>query len=49
MNIPDHIFESLETIFWVELKILNSLTWNPGSGIFFTMDPRWGFENLDQG
>jgi hypothetical protein len=41
INIPDHISESLKTIFWVE-KYLNSLMWiqirdpesfDPGSGI----------------
>jgi hypothetical protein len=31
MNNPDHIFESLETIFWV--KILKFFDVDPGSGI----------------
>jgi hypothetical protein len=35
MNIPDHISESLETIFRVKIfKFFGS-----GSGIFLTMDP----------
>jgi hypothetical protein len=40
MNIPDHIFESLETMFW-GLKILKffDVDANPGSGIFLTLDP----------
>jgi hypothetical protein len=40
MNIPDHISESLETIFG--LKIIRC-----GSGIFFTLDPGW--KNSDPG
>jgi hypothetical protein len=34
MNIPDHIFKSLETIFWVKKPDPD-----PGSGIFLTLDP----------
>jgi hypothetical protein len=37
LNNPDHVSESLETIFWV--KILEFLEW--GSGIFLTLDPGW--------
>jgi hypothetical protein len=37
MNIPDHISESLETIFGV--KILKSFDADPG--IFLTLDPGW--------
>ncbi len=39
MNIPDHISESLETIFG--LKILEFFYADPGCGIFLTLDPRW--------
>jgi hypothetical protein len=47
INIPDHIFESLVTMFW--LKILNffvtdpEIRWlfDPGSGAFVTLDPGW--------
>jgi hypothetical protein len=42
MNIPDHISESLETIFWV--KILKFFDAVPGSGIFMTLDPGSGTE-----
>jgi hypothetical protein len=37
MNIPDHISESLETIFWA--KILKFFDANPDTGIFLTLDP----------
>jgi hypothetical protein len=40
MNNPDHISESLETIFWVEKK-LNFINADPGSGIFLALDPGW--------
>jgi hypothetical protein len=41
MNIPDHISESLETIF--ALNYLNSLTQMRirDPGIFLTLDPGW--------
>jgi hypothetical protein len=41
MNIPDHISESLETIFW--FKVLQFFDADPdlGSGIFLTLDTRW--------
>jgi hypothetical protein len=39
MNNPDHISESLETIFWV--KILQFFDADPGSEIFLTLDPGW--------
>jgi hypothetical protein len=41
-NIPDHISESVETIFWLKIQIL----WC-GSGIFLTLDPGW--KNSDPG
>jgi hypothetical protein len=51
MNIPDHIpeTESLEQFFG--LKILNFIYVDPdpGSGIFFTLDPGSGMENSDSG
>ncbi len=47
MNIPDHISESLETLFWVKNTYLNSFmrirnsesSW-PWSRIFLTLDPQ---------
>ncbi len=36
-NIPNHISESIETIFLVK---------NPGPGIFLTLDPGSGMENI---
>ncbi len=36
-NIPNHISESLETIFWV--KILKFFDADPDTGIFLTLDP----------
>jgi hypothetical protein len=40
MNNPDHISESLETVFWFKILNLNSLmrirdgkSWDPGSGM----------------
>jgi hypothetical protein len=41
MDIPDHIFESLETIFWA--KILKFFDGDPDPGYenFFTLDPGW--------
>jgi hypothetical protein len=41
MNIPDHIFESLETIFWVT-KILKS-------EIFLTLGQQSGMEKFGSG
>jgi hypothetical protein len=43
MNIPDHISESLETVFG--LKILKFFDADPGSGIFLTLDPGSGFRD----
>ncbi len=39
MNNPDHIYESLWTIFGV--TILKFFDVDPGSGIFLTLDPGW--------
>jgi hypothetical protein len=39
INIPDHISESLETIFWV--KILKFFYAGLAQGIFLTLDPGW--------
>jgi hypothetical protein len=46
MNILDHIYESLETIFWV--KILNSFMRMQirDPGIFLTLDPGAGMEKI---
>jgi hypothetical protein len=44
MNIPDHISESLETIFG--LKILKFFDADPGFGIFLTLDPGSGMVKI---
>jgi hypothetical protein len=49
MNIPDHISKSLETIFgFKRLKFIDADP-DPGSGIFFTLDPRSGMEKFGSG
>jgi hypothetical protein len=45
MNILDHIFESLETIFW--FKILKFFYEDADPGNFLTLDPGW--QNSDPG
>jgi hypothetical protein len=41
MNILEHIYESLETIFWFKiLKFCDAIA-DPDPGIFFTLDPGW--------
>jgi hypothetical protein len=47
INIPDHISESLETIF--KVKILEFFDPDPGSGIFLTMDLGWKNSDLESG
>jgi hypothetical protein len=42
MNVPDHIFESLETIFWV--TILKFFDADADPEIFLTLDPGSGME-----
>ena len=44
MNIPDHISESLETIF--EVKILKFFDVDADPGIFLTLDPGTGMEKI---
>ncbi len=44
MNIPDHISESLETIFWI--KILKLFDADPGSGNLFDLDPGSEMEKI---
>jgi hypothetical protein len=39
MNIPDHICESLETIFGLKIHKFFYVDPDPGSGIFLTLDP----------
>jgi hypothetical protein len=41
MNIPDPISENLETIFCVTIHNFFDADPDPGSGIFFTVDPGW--------
>jgi hypothetical protein len=38
MNIPDHISESLETVFLVKILKFFDSDPDPGSGIFLTLD-----------
>jgi hypothetical protein len=47
MNIPGHISESIETIFWVKLKI--NLIILCGSGIWNLFDPGSGMEEFGSG
>jgi hypothetical protein len=47
MNIPDHIFEGLESILF--LTILKFFDPDPGSGMFLTLDPGSGMEKLRSG
>jgi hypothetical protein len=50
MNIPDHIFESVETIFWVKKFKFFDADPDPRSGNFFILDPGSGMEkNSDPG
>ncbi len=49
MNIPDHISESLETIFWVKILKFFDVDPDPGSGIFVTLDPGSGIEKFGSG
>jgi hypothetical protein len=47
MNIPDHISESLETIFWVKnIKIIGC---GSGSGIRNLFDPGSGMKKFGSG
>jgi hypothetical protein len=47
---PDHISESLETIFWVKILQFFDADADPGAGnFFFTLDPGWKNSNWDQG
>jgi hypothetical protein len=44
MNIPDHISESLETIFWVKIIKFSDADADPESGKLF--DPESGMEKI---
>jgi hypothetical protein len=44
MNNPDHISDSLETIFW--FKKYFDADPDAGSGIFLTLDPGFGIEKI---
>jgi hypothetical protein len=46
MNIPDHISESLETFFGLKILKFFDADANPGSVIFFTLDPGSGMEKF---
>jgi hypothetical protein len=41
MNMPDHISESLETIFWAKIPKFFYGDPDPGYVIFMTLDPGW--------
>jgi hypothetical protein len=47
MNAPDHIFESLETIFWV--KILKFFDADPDPGSENLIDPGSGMKKFGSG
>jgi hypothetical protein len=47
MYLPDHISESLETIFWVKILKFFDTDADPDPGIFLTLDPGW--KNSDPG
>ncbi len=47
MNIPNHNFESLDTIFWVKLLKFFDADPDPGSGILLTLDPVSGINIPD--
>jgi hypothetical protein len=49
MNIPDHISESLETIFGLKILKFFDGDPDPGSGIFLTLDPDPEWKNSDPG
>jgi hypothetical protein len=47
MNIPDHISESLETIFWVKNTVLKVFDTDPDPGSEpLTMDPGSGMDQF---
>jgi hypothetical protein len=41
MNIPDHISESLETIFWIKILKFSVAALDTRSEIFLILDPGW--------
>jgi hypothetical protein len=41
MNIPDHISEILETIFWAKNTSISSADPDPGCGILLIVDLGW--------
>jgi hypothetical protein len=49
MNIPDHFSESLETFFGLRIFKFFDADANPGSGIFFTLDPGFVMEKFGSG
>jgi hypothetical protein len=49
MNIPVHIAESLETVFWVNKHKFVDVDPAPGSEIFLTLDPGSGMEKFGSG
>jgi hypothetical protein len=49
MNIPDHISENLEAIFWLKILKFFDADADPGSRIFLTLDPGSGRKNSDPG
>jgi hypothetical protein len=49
MNIPDHISDSLETIFGLQIPKFFHADPDPGSGIFLTLDPGFGMGKYGSG
>jgi hypothetical protein len=49
MNIPDHISESLETIFWVKIIKFPDAYVGPDPGIFLTLERESGWKNSHPG
>jgi hypothetical protein len=48
-NIPDHISEGLETVFWVKIIKFLDADADPASGIFLTRDPGSEMETFGYG
>jgi hypothetical protein len=46
MNIPHHISDGLKTIFWVKNTYIFYADPDPGSGIFFTLNPGYGVKKI---
>jgi hypothetical protein len=49
MNIPEHIYERLQTFFFVKIFKFFNADPDPGSGIFLTLDQGSGMEKFGSG